>query len=69
MGTLSRESARSKVSAYIWEIESFKKNMRNNLEDMGLKNNDKRDDIEVLIEELECRCNDVIRTLESVWFE
>ena len=69
MRTLSKYSAEAKVLEYILTVEKAKRAVRNNFEDMDLENNNKRDEIECIIEEMERKCNAVVGTLEGLSFE
>lgn len=69
MRTLIKSSAEGTVNLYIRKIEEFRRCARDNFGDMDLENNDKWDEIEKIIGEIERQCNSAVGALEGLRFE
>lgn len=69
MGVLSSGEGKNRVRGYQNKLDKLKRNMRNNFNDMDLENNNRRDEIEAIVEEIERKCDTVYSSLSSLGFE
>ncbi len=69
MGSASKQYCERLVSNYLNEIESQKKMMEKNFKDMDLENASVRDDIEDLVNEMKCYCDQLKTAISDYKFE
>lgn len=61
--------AENTVSSYIKSIELIKEKTRKNYEEMDLENSTLNKEIDAIVEEIESKCNAIIRQLDRYSFD
>lgn len=69
MGVLSSAEGSNRVLRYQNKVDKIKSDIRKNFGDMDLENNNRRDEIEAIVEEIERKCDTVYSGLSSLGFE
>lgn len=69
MGELSKADAEKKRSSYITIIESVKKSVREDFEEMDFENAEERTLMEGYIKDMEEEYDGLVRTLDGMTFE
>lgn len=69
MGVLSSAEGSNRVLRYQNKVDKIKSDIRKNFGDMDLVNNNRRDEIEAIVEEIERKCDTAYSSLSSLWFE
>lgn len=69
VGYLGKWDAQNKITAYINKMEKIKQAIRKNFSDMDLENNNRREEIEEIVETLESDCATAVEELKRITFE